>query len=155
MQIIDDGLLDALSAAAGQAPRLRKNHNLHTGEASACHRLFNAIEPGSYIRPHRHLDPEKDETFLMVRGTLGIVLFDQAGAVLESCIISARGETVAVDIPHGVYHTALCLEQGSIFFEAKAGPYQPLADAEKGAFAPEEGSPEAASYLERLSSLFR
>ena len=155
MQIIDNAILDGITAAARLSPRLRKNHNLHAGDANTSHRLFNAIEPGSYIRPHRHLEQEKDETFLMVRGSLGIVIFDEAGAVTDSCLISAAGDKLAVDIPHGVYHTAVSLEEGSIFFESKAGPYQPLSDEEKGAFAPEEGSSEAACYLERLCGLFR
>ena len=154
MKIIDQGILDGITAQAQQAPRLRKNHNLHPADASACHRLFNAVEPGSYIRPHRHLDVEKDETFLMVRGRLGIVVFDETGAVLETCILSADGERLAADIPHGAYHTAVSLESGTIFFEAKAGPYLPLSAGEPGEFAPGEGSPEAADYLERLSALF-
>ena len=154
MQIIDRELLDAVSAAAARAPRLRKNHNLHQRDAAACHRLLNGIEPGSYIRPHRHLDPEKDETFVLLRGSLGIVTFDAAGEVVEQVLLRAAGEKLAADIPHGVYHTALALESGTVFFEAKAGPYLPLATAEQAGFAPEEGSPEAAQFLERLTGLF-
>ena len=154
MRIIDRELLDAVSAAAAQASRLRKNHNLHQGDASACHRLLNGIEPGSYIRPHRHLDPEKDESFVLLRGSLGVVTFDAAGEVVERVLLRAAGEKLAVDIPHGVYHTALALESGTVFFEAKAGPYLPLSPAEQAGFAPGEGSPEAAKYLERLTGLF-
>ena len=69
-------------------------------------------------------------------------------------LLRAGGDRVVADIRHGVYHTALALESGTIFFEAKAGPYLPLADEEKGSFAPEEGTPEAERYLERLAALF-
>ena len=155
MNVIDRQALDLLCEEARQAPRLRKNLNLHPADASAAHRLFNALQPGTYIRPHRHLDVEKDETFVIIRGALGIVMFDDAGNVLERCMIRAGGDNVAVDIPHGVYHTAVALEPDSIFFEAKAGPYVPLAAEEKGEFAPEEGAAEVAAYLERLVSLFR
>ena len=154
MKVIGQEDLDAVTTAARTAPRLRKNHNLHPDDAAACHRLFNAIEPGSYIRPHRHLDPAKDETFVLVRGSLGVLTFDDAGAVTGSVLLSARGENLAVDLPHGVYHTALALESGTIFFEAKAGPYLPLSAEEKAGFAPEEGTPEADRYLERLAALF-
>jgi len=153
MQVIDRALLDAVSAAARIAPRLRKNHNLHHGDAAACHRLLNGIEPGSYIRPHRHLDPEKDEGFVLLRGSLGVVSFDESGQVTATVLLRA-GEAVVADIPHGMYHTAVALESGTIFFEAKAGPYLPLSDEERAGFAPEEGSPEAAGYLERLAALF-
>jgi cupin fold WbuC family metalloprotein len=154
MKIVDKALLDGLSAAARTAPRLRKNHNLHESDASACHRLFNAIEPGSYIRAHRHLAVEKDEAFVLVRGTLGILCFDAEGTVTATALLGGAGGQVAADIPHGVYHTALALETGTIFFEAKAGPYLPLSEDEKAPFAPEEGTPEAARYLERLASHF-
>jgi len=155
MQIIDTKVLDALSQAARRSPRLRKNHNLHKSELSACHRLFNAVEPGSYIRPHRHLDPEKDETLVIVRGSLGIVSFDDAGAVTRSARLCVSGDQVAADIAHGVYHTAISLVSGTVFFETKTGPYLPLSEQELAGFAPAEGSHEAASYLERLGELFR
>lgn len=154
MQIVDTNLLDQVTAQARTAPRLRKNHNLHKSDASCCHRLLNAIEPGSYIRPHRHLDVEKDETFVCLRGRLGVVTFDEKGEVQESVLLEACGEKLAADVPHGTYHTAVSLEPGTIFFEAKAGPYLPLLTDEKGEFAPEEGSPEASDYLARLTALF-
>lgn len=154
MHIIDRKLLDRLSTQAGENPRLRKNWNIHESDDFCCHRLLNAIEPGSYIRPHRHLDPTKNETFLIVRGRLGVILFDEAGLVAKKILLAADGDTLAVDIPHGIFHTAVSLTTGTIFFEAKAGPYLPLADGEKAGWAPEDGTPDAASYLAGLAALF-
>ena len=37
-------------------------------------------------------------------------------------------------------NTLVALETGTVFFEAKAGPYRPLIPAEKAAWAPAEGS---------------
>jgi cupin fold WbuC family metalloprotein len=65
---IDRHAIDALITAARALPRRRKNFNVHPSDESKAHRLLNAVEPDSYIRPHRHLDPEKDETFGWVRG---------------------------------------------------------------------------------------
>ena len=155
LQAIGRSTLDGVSEAARQSPRLRKNYNLHPSDQSACHRLFNAIEPGSYIRPHRHLHPDKDETFVLLRGSLGVLSFDDSGAVTGSVLLDESREAVAVDIPHGAYHTAVSLAAGTIFFEAKAGPYLPLAEKEKADFAPEEGSTDAAAYLQHLEGLFR
>ena len=154
MHIIDQRLLDELSAQARTNPRLRKNHNLHPADDFCCHRLFNAIEPGSYIRPHRHLDPAKDETFVIIRGRLGVIMFDEGGQVAGTALLAPGEGAIAVDIPHGRFHTAVSLDEGTIFFEAKAGPYLPLAEGEKARWAPEDGAPEAASYLESLRGLF-
>ncbi len=153
MNVITQELLDAVSAQARGGVRLRKNHNLHPTDAFCCHRLLNAIEPGSYIPPHRHLDSNKDESMVILRGRLGVVSFDGGGAVTGTHLLQA-GDAVAVDIPHGEFHTVLSLEPGTVFFEAKAGPYLPPADEEKAPWAPVEGDGEADGYLATLRALF-
>ena len=154
MKIIDRQLLDDLSREARENPRLRKNYNLHPSDDFCSHRLLNAMEPGSYIRPHRHLDPLKDESMAMMRGRMGVIAFDEAGNIFLTRVLSCGGEAVAVDIPHGSYHTVVSLESGTIFFEAKAGPYLPLTEEEKAPWAPAEGDEAVARYLARLVSLF-
>jgi cupin fold WbuC family metalloprotein len=154
MKIINQTQLDQLSAEAAQNPRLRKNLNIHPSDDFCCHRLFNAVEPGSYIPPHRHIDPVKDETFVIIRGRLGVIMFDDGGRIVKTALLSEGGEVVAADIPHGAFHAAVSLETGTIFFEAKAGPYRPLTDQEKAHWAPQDGTPEAAVYREFLESLF-
>jgi len=150
MNIVTRDLLSQLSEEARNSARLRKNYNLHSANESVCHRLFNAIEPASYIRPHRHLDSEKDEAFILVSGRLGIVTFSDTGDVTEKVILSHQNNTLAADIPHGVYHTAVSLEPGTVFFEAKAGPYLPLSEAETASWAPCDGDAAVPVYLEQL-----
>ena len=152
--IIDSALLDSISAQAAASPRRRRNHNFHASDDAPCHRLLNAIEPDSYVPPHRHAAADKDETILAVRGKLGLVFFDENGEVTEYVPIEPGGAAVAVDIPHGVFHTVLALASGSLFFEAKAGPYQALTEAERAPWAPAEGAPDAAAYLSKLKGLF-
>jgi cupin fold WbuC family metalloprotein len=154
MKIVTNDLLRRLSEQARSTTRLRKNHNLHGCDESRCHRLLNAIEPASYVRPHRHLDPEKDEAFILMSGKLGVVTFSDDGAVAETILLSHEHGNFAADIPSGVYHTAVSLEPGTVFFEAKAGPYLPLSAAEKAVWAPADDEPAATAYLERLRGLF-
>lgn len=154
IQIINRRLLDEVSSQARSAPRRRKNYNFHAAENEPSHRLLNAIEPGSYIQPHRHLETTKDETLIVVRGRVGLVFFDADGTVLDKILLTPAGEAVGVNIPHGVFHTLLALAPGSVFFEAKAGPYAPLTPAEKAPWAPAEGDPQAALRLDQWSRLF-
>ena len=151
---VDSQLLDAISAQANASPRRRKNHNFHVDNEAPCHRLLNAIEPDSYVAPHRHAAADKDETILALRGKMGMVFFDESGNVTAKTLIEPGGEVMAVDIPHGVFHTVVALVSDSVFFEAKAGPYQALTVGERAAWAPVEGAPEAAIYLEQLKALF-
>lgn len=151
---IDHALLDEVSAEAKASPRLRKNRNFHVSEAQPGHRMLNAIEPGSYIMPHRHLDPDKGETMVVLRGSLGAVIFDDAGNVAEAVKVSHGGTPIGMDIPVGTWHTVFALEPGTVFLEAKAGPYLPLTADEKAPWAPAEGDPAVPDYLAQLTRLF-
>ncbi|MBU1236811.1 MAG: WbuC family cupin fold metalloprotein [Gammaproteobacteria bacterium] len=177
IRLIDNALLDEVSAEARASARGRKNRNFHTDDAQPGHRLLNAIEPGSYVAPHRHLDPSKSETMVVLRGSMGLVTFDDAGEVVEatkvcgfapslaslgtatswrpapSGLVSHGGTPMGVDIPAGTWHTVFALEPGTVFFEAKAGPYLPLTVDEKASWAPAEGDPGAPAYLARLAQL--
>ena len=78
-----------------------------------------------------------------MRGSLGIITFADDGTVAETVLLSPATGNRAADIPHGVYHTAVSLETGTVFYEAKAGPYLPLTDDEKARWAPDDGTPAA------------
>ena len=150
--LIDEALLDQVCAEAAASPRRRKNRNLHPHDRHPGHRLLNAMQPDSYIPPHRHLDPNKDETFVVLRGLLGLLVFDDEGVLLRSVRVGAGGAALGVDIPHGRWHTAVALEPDTVFLEAKAGPYLPLTEAERAPWAPAEDSPDAAAYLAVLKA---
>lgn len=152
IRLIDKALLAAVSAEAAVAPRRRRNFNFHPAEDHPAHRLLNAIEPGSYVAPHRHLEATKDETMLVLQGRLGLVIFDDAGQIVRTELLSP-GEACGVDIPHGTWHSLVALEPGTVFFEAKAGPYRPLTDTERASWAPAENAAEAVPYQQWLAGL--
>jgi len=160
--VIDDALLDEVCAEAAASPRRRKNRNFHPHDDHPGHRLLNALQADTYIPPHRHLDPNKDETYIVLRGLLGIVEFDDSGAMLRVLKVGAghgelrRGasDAIGADVAHGTWHTAVALEDDTVFLEAKAGPYLPLSADEKAPWAPAEGTPGAAAYLAGLKALF-
>lgn len=154
VELVSQQMLDKVCAEAKLSPRRRRNHNFHASDAEVCHRLLNAVEPDSYIRPHRHLDPAKDETLAVIRGRMGLVVFDPDGAVREKAVLAPGGETMAVNIPHGTFHTWIALKEGSVFFEAKAGPYSPLGPEEKAPWAPAEDDAASVPYLASLRELF-
>lgn len=153
-EIIGRQKLDELSLLAEQSPRRRINYNLHRSDEAACHRLLNAMEPDSFIQPHRHLEREKDETLIVIRGEMGLILFDEQGNIKSKVLLEAAGNMMLVNIPHGTFHTWISLKEQSVFFEAKAGPYRPLTRAEKAPWAPGEGEESAAEYLASLKRLF-
>lgn len=151
---ISTELLRDLTAQAIAAPRRRKNHNFHTSDEAPCQRLLNALEPDSYIPPHRHLDPAKDETIVLLSGRIGIVFFDGTGKITGDAVLDIAASRFGVTIPPNTYHSLLALTTGSVFFEAKAGPYRPLTENERAPWAPDESDPAASAYLATLRRRF-
>lgn len=154
LPIITSTSLDALSEQAKASPRLRKNFNFHRSNEAACHRLLNALEPGTYIQPHRHLGIEKDETMIVVRGRFGVLIFDDEGGVKQQFVLGAEEGNYGATIPLGCFHSMVALESGSVFFESKAGPYAPITTEEKASWAPSEGEPGCTSFLEKMRAYF-
>jgi cupin fold WbuC family metalloprotein len=167
MTVLDNALLDSVCAAAAACPRRRKNHNLHASDEAPVHRLLNAVQPDSYIAPHRHLDPAKDETFIVLRGLMGLLIFDDAGNIIEKIKVGADDTAgtadkaangalgaLGADIPAGTWHTSFALVPDTVIFEVKAGPYRPLSEAERAPWAPMENAPEAAAQLADWQKLF-
>ncbi len=145
MKQIDTALLDSLTRKAAGVPRKRMNHNLHPGPDDPVQRLCNAIEPGTYIRPHRHASPPTWEIFIMLRGSAVVLYFDDAGTVIERAILSAQGPVVAAEIAKGTWHAMASLEPGTVFFEVKQGPYVQPSGPDVAKWSPAEGEPSAVS----------
>ncbi|MBK9372888.1 MAG: WbuC family cupin fold metalloprotein [Holophagales bacterium] len=145
--------LEELSRGAAGGSRRRLNRNLHEMD-DPVHRLLNAIEPGSWVRPHRHLDPPRTETLLVVSGSLGVVLFDDDGTVTDVATLDAGGGTFGVDLDAGTWHGLVALEPGTVFFETKPGPYVAPAPSDRAPWAPDEGEPGTGAAEEALRRLF-
>lgn len=125
----------------------------HQGPDDQLQRMLNAIQPDSYIRPHRHLDPPKSETVLILRGKLLCLVFDDSGVATAAFILRPGGDPFGFDCQAGIYHTFIAMAPDTVFFEVKPGPYEPASDKDFAAWAPPEDSPAAAAYLETLRQI--
>jgi cupin fold WbuC family metalloprotein len=101
-----------------------------------------------------HSSPMTKSCIIDMRGRLGAVIFNEDGTIREKAVLEPGGPAVAIDVPHGTFHTLVALEPDTVFFEAKAGPYRPLESPERAAWAPQEGHPQAREYLSALVALF-
>ena len=134
-------------ARSRQAQRLRTNVNVHPELEDPIQRLFNVLQPGSYIRPHRH-EAHRWELFVGLSGRAGVLTFDDGGTCLERCIL-VPGALWAVEIPGGMWHTAVALEADTVLFEVKPGPFRKLEDKDFAPWAPAEGDPRTEAVLKR------
>ncbi|MCM1400936.1 MAG: WbuC family cupin fold metalloprotein [Bacteroides sp.] len=122
--IIDDELLDAVTAEAEASPRLRMNYNLHESLDAKAQRLINVLLPGTPLPIHRHRHTA--ETYVILRGRMMVVFYNDMGAQTRRYLLDPSRGNYGVQIPRGQWHTVEVIEPSAIF-EVKDGPYTPLA----------------------------
>lgn len=121
--IIDVHQLDNLTSQAKVSSRLRMNFNFHQSLEDKCHRMLNAVEPGTDIPIHRH--HTKDESFVILRGKVRSTTYNNDGSIIESVVLSQKDSIFGVNIQKGVWYKLESLESGSVIFECKEGPFVP------------------------------
>ena len=141
--------LDELIRSAQVSDRKRLNLNLHVSPDEPCQRFFNAMDPESYLRPHRQ---PKRKLLVGICGRFAAIVFDEVGNVLATHPFGAadRSPNCAVEIPAGTWNTVVSLESGSVLLEVKSGPFDPQNPPELAPWSPEAGTREAEEYLANL-----
>ena len=122
--LIDQQLLDNLSAQAKVSPRLRMNLDLRNSAEDSSQRMLNAIEPDSEVPVHRHRNTS--ETMVVLRGSVVEDYYDDSCSCVASYELSAGGPVCAMNIPAGQWHTLRALESGTVILEMKDGAYEPI-----------------------------
>ena len=141
---INDNLLAALHLQAAESERKRMNYDLRTTPEDGSQRMLNALEVGTRVPIHRHL--ETSETTVCLQGCLDVVFYDMRpnedcggpfmgdyGTVIVDGMetnvferyrvrLSRREGRYGVQIPLGVWHSVEVHEPSTIF-EAKDGDY--------------------------------
>ena len=127
--IIDNTLLDNLTAQAKASPRLRMNYDLRNSSADTSQRMLNAIEPGSVVPIHRH--QKTSDTVVVLRGRVIEEFYDELERTCCATYeVSPSGPVHALNIPAGVWHTLRSLESGTVILEVKDGAYEPISDCD-------------------------
>ncbi len=147
---IDDNFISSVSEKAKASPRGRMNYNFHKVYDAKLQRLLNAMEPGTYIQPHKHENPDKFEIFFALRGRIVIVEFDEDGNITDHLILDSQNGNYGVEIPERTYHTLIALDEGSVAYEIKEGPFDPAAAKNFAPWAPSEGDPAVEDYLKGI-----
>lgn len=146
---MDEKLTEQAVMASRTSLRKRIIYPLHKESGALLQRMLNAIQPGSYIRPHRHAD-DRAESIVVLQGAIRYLTFDHFGNQVESFTLRSGFSAFGVDIEGGVWHSFYALEPDTVLFEVKPGPYKLGSDKEFAEWAPDENSPDAALYLKRL-----
>ncbi len=139
MRIVNREFMDKLTEQAKASERKRAHFNLHESLDEGIHRLCMGAEPGTFIRPHRHLSGDKWELFTILRGEIVILIFDQDGYVLKRIEMTAGGDICVIEIPATSWHAFASMQSGSVVMEVKKGPYMRPVEEDWMQTAPTEG----------------
>ena len=141
--IVDQKLLDTLTAQAKANPRLRQSYDLRNSENDNSQRMLNAHEPGTVMPVHRHM--KTSESIAMIRGKMAMRLYDDNGTITDEFVMAPislhslpsiqEGECNEPTIPMvqieaGQWHSLEVLDEWTVVFEAKDGKYEPLKEEE-------------------------
>jgi len=96
-------------------------YNFHQSLEDKCHRMLNAVEPGTVVAIHRRV--AKDECFVIMRGKVRVTTHNDDGSIIEDVVLSQESGNYGVDIPGNVWHMVEALELGSVVFECEVGAF--------------------------------
>lgn len=155
-EFFDDALFARVAAEARLSPRRRMNYNFHRSTDDPVNRLLNAMHRGSYLPVHRHLSPSRSESCVVLRGSVGVTIYDDAGGVVTRRRVSADGPCCGFDIEAGVWHGLVVLEDDTVLFEVKRGPYAPITADNLAPWTPDAEDRQAvAEFINELETEFK
>ena len=138
--LINDNLLSELHSKAQENERKRMNFDLRTTSQDTSQRMLNALESGTKVPIHRHLN--SSETVICLEGCLDEIFYEElpnmdAGGPIhdgeiaadETCFaevarfrLCSAERKYGIQIPQGAWHTVE-VHEPSVIFEAKDGAY--------------------------------
>jgi cupin fold WbuC family metalloprotein len=153
LTVITNELIISAIDMSRKSPRRRIIYPFHKSNNDNLHRMLNIIQPDSYIQPHRHSNPPKAETIIVIKGSIAYITFSEDGKIEEVIKLSNQSNQIGIDTEPGIYHTFFALEKDTVLFEIKPGPYQKSLDKDFALWAPQENSEKCKEYLESLYKL--
>lgn len=93
--VIDNKILDDLSAQAKANPRLRQAMDLRNSPEDLSQRMLNALEPGTVMPIHRHKG--SSETCICIRGHFEEYFYDENGSLTDTIDMLPGGVVLNIE----------------------------------------------------------
>lgn len=151
---ITENELSILRDKADRSERGRTNYNFHKQFDDPMQRMLNVMNRGTYLQPHRHKNPDKREAFIILTGRVAVIEFNDEGGIVNHIILDRQKRNYGVEIPAGTWHSLIVLENGSVVYEVKDGPYSAIDDKDFAPWAPKEGTTGCKEYIEDIIAKF-
>jgi cupin fold WbuC family metalloprotein len=147
---ITEKLFTEIAAKAGKAERKRSNYNFHEDNSDPINRMINVMERSAYFPPHKHEDPDKREVFIILKGRVVMVEYDDSGNITDHIILDPREGSFGVELGPRTWHNLIPLDEVSVLYEIKDGPYDKEVDKTFAGWAPREGEEGAKGFVKSI-----
>lgn len=96
---------------------------LHKNPKSKIHEMLIMHKSRAYVRPHKHT--QKTESFILLKGKLKVIIFDDKGNILKVINMSPfnSSKIFYYKMQKSYFHSFI-IEQDSFFFEITKGPFK-------------------------------
>lgn len=148
---IDKRFTENLIEKALQSDRKRTTFNFHKELSDSLQRMINTMNTDTYVQPHKHQNPDKREVFILIKGKALVVEFDDQGVVSDYILLDRMAESYGCEIEPGSWHTIICLENNTLLYEVKDGPYDAFTDKKFAKWAPKEGDLNCLAYNKKIA----
>lgn len=148
---IDKKFTDKLMVEASKSERRRITYNFHKELSDSLQRMINTMNTDTYVQPHKHEHPDKREAFILLRGKALVVEFDDQGTIADYILLDKNAESYGCEIDSGYWHTIICLENNTMLYELKDGPYDAKTDKKFAKWAPKEGDANCQAYMKKIA----
>lgn len=149
-RIFDQSTFEALRSQAEISPRKRAHFNLHHSHHEPVQKVLICLLRESYIPPHYHEHAYQTELFIVLQGSVKLIIFDENGGIQKEVAMGEGSGTSMVEIEPNVIHTIVCESDDAFVLEVKEGPF--IQDESKvfPEWSLKEGDPGAENYREVL-----
>ena len=148
-RLYDDGVIAEVKKMARESKRRRYARSF-SKPMDRVQVMINAVEPDSYVRPHKHECPDKLEIVQAVCGRIAVVCYDDDGGVVKVAVSDCSSVDNVVSIPAGTWHSMVSLESGSVMLEIIEGPYDAATHKKFAEWSSDEYTADAMRFLENL-----
>ena len=147
---VNQEIIDFLKAKASNNLRKRARLCTHLGIDDVLHEMLIVHFKGTYVQPHKHIG--KSESFHMIEGALGVVIFDDTGKILQVIHMGepSSGLMFYYRLSESYFHSVIPLTETVVFHETTNGPFK-REDMISAPWAPrEEEAEEAEIYFKSI-----
>lgn len=146
--LVDQKLIDELKSMSKELNGADLRLCLHSDISDTFHEMIILQHYGRYYPPHKHRD--KGESYHIIEGELGALVFDDEGVVTASTVLGRSGQII-YRVGENTFHTVLPLSDFVIYHESKSGPFVRETDSIFPDWAPDgKDIPASTAFREKL-----